>query len=233
LGTDTKPSSQTLSTSDTDLSTVFDHRGVSTSESESIVKQLFTVEKASPPTLRSDILENPVSTKGSLKSQKLEDSPIGDHHVIESRGATFPPLRPSLEQYSPQPIQPNLRLKVVLASGLQKPYIFRYPDPFVLVTIDGKQTMTTAVVRNNLNPVWDEEFDMRVNKESILAIQILDQKDYSKKNLGFLGGFNSRVGDLIDVEKSGYKSVTLALEPPGSGKLLIDLSTSFRTPIPT
>jgi hypothetical protein len=99
---DIKSSPQILPTLDTNLLTVSDHHGVSTSDSESIVQQLFTAENLTPPMLRSDIPVNPLSTKGSLKSQKREDSPIGSHQVVESRGATG--------QYLSFPNQPNLRL---------------------------------------------------------------------------------------------------------------------------
>jgi len=38
----------------------------------------------------------------------------------------------------------------------------------------------------------------RANEESILAVQIFDQKKFKKKDQGFLGVINVRVGDVVD-----------------------------------
>jgi hypothetical protein len=42
----------------------------------------------------------------------------------------------------------------------------------------------------------------RVNEDSILAIQIFDQKKFKKKDQGFLGVINVRIG-----EPRGYRSI--------------------------
>lgn len=39
----------------------------------------------------------------------------------------------------------------------------------------------------------------RVTEDSILAIQIFDQKKFKKKDQGFLGVINIRIGDVIDL----------------------------------
>ena len=38
----------------------------------------------------------------------------------------------------------------------------------------------------------------RATEDSILAVQIFDQKKFKKKDQGFLGVINVRVGDVID-----------------------------------
>lgn len=38
----------------------------------------------------------------------------------------------------------------------------------------------------------------RANEDSILAVQIFDQKKFKKKDQGFLGVINVRVGDVVD-----------------------------------
>ena len=40
----------------------------------------------------------------------------------------------------------------------------------------------------------------RVNEDSMLAIQIFDQKKFMKKDQGFLGVINVRVGGVIDLD---------------------------------
>lgn len=43
----------------------------------------------------------------------------------------------------------------------------------------------------------------RAAEESILAIQIFDQKKFKKKDQGFLGVINVRIGSVVDLEVGG------------------------------
>jgi E3 ubiquitin-protein ligase NEDD4 len=51
-------------------------------------------------------------------------------------------------------------LPVVAADSLAKRDVFRLPDPFAVITVDGEQTHTTSVIKKTLNPYWNENFDM-------------------------------------------------------------------------
>ena len=43
----------------------------------------------------------------------------------------------------------------------------------------------------------------RASEESILAIQIFDQKKFKKKDQGFLGVINVRIGTVMDLDIGG------------------------------
>ena len=43
----------------------------------------------------------------------------------------------------------------------------------------------------------------KATEDSILAIQIFDQKKFKKKDQGFLGVINVRVGDVIQLDIGG------------------------------
>lgn len=43
----------------------------------------------------------------------------------------------------------------------------------------------------------------KVTEESILAVQIFDQKKFKKKDQGFLGVVNVRIGNVIDLDAGG------------------------------
>ncbi|KAJ5419734.1 WW/Rsp5/WWP [Penicillium crustosum] len=135
------------------------------------------------------------------------------------------------------PAQPNLRVTIIAADGLYKRDVFRFPDPFAVATVGGEQTHTTSVIKKTLNPYWNEPFDLRVNEDSILAIQIFDQKKFKKKDQGFLGVINVRIGDVIDLSMGGDEMLTRDLKKSNDnlvvhGKLIINLSSNLSTPHP-
>lgn len=50
-----------------------------------------------------------------------------------------------------------------------------------------------------------------MTESSIIAVQIFDQKKFKKKDQGFLGVINIRVGDIIDITLGGDGSSPLVL----------------------
>lgn len=49
----------------------------------------------------------------------------------------------------------------------------------------------------------DDSTDRRATDESILAVQIFDQKKFKKKDQGFLGVVNVRIGSVLDLDVGG------------------------------
>ncbi|KAI9851482.1 MAG: hypothetical protein M1838_003557 [Thelocarpon superellum] len=134
------------------------------------------------------------------------------------------------------PARENLRVTIIAADGLYKRDVFRFPDPFAVATLGGEQTKTTSVIKKTLNPYWNESFDMRASDDSILAVQIFDQKKFKKKDQGFLGVINVRVGSVLDLDIGGDEMLTRDLKKSNDnlvvhGKLIINLSTNLSTPI--
>ncbi|KAJ3272680.1 hypothetical protein HDV01_005316 [Terramyces sp. JEL0728] len=126
----------------------------------------------------------------------------------------------------------RIRLTVVSANGLYKRDVFRLPDPFAVVTIDGEQTHSTGSVKKTLNPYWNETFDLNVKNTSILTVQIFDQRKWKKdKNQGFLGVINVTIGQIMDVGVAGDEMIKMDLKKSNSGdsvtgSLDIRISTS-------
>lgn len=55
----------------------------------------------------------------------------------------------------------------------------------------------------------------RASEDSVLAIQIFDQKKFKKKDQGFLGVINVRVGDVIqDMDIGGDGKQSFFTKPP-------------------
>ncbi|KIH88107.1 E3 ubiquitin-protein ligase NEDD4 [Sporothrix brasiliensis 5110] len=129
----------------------------------------------------------------------------------------------------------NIHL-VIAADGLYKRDVFRFPDPFAVATINSEQTKTTAVCKRTLNPYWNESFDFRVNEDSILAVQVFDQRKFKKKDQGFLGVVNIRVGDSVELlAESDDQMLAPDLKKSTDnlvvhGKLILNLSTDLTSP---
>ncbi len=95
---------------------------------------------------------------------------------------------------------------MISASELYKKEIFRNPDPFAVVTyyffnvsVNGEQTHSTSVVKKTLNPYWNESFVLEATPESVLTIQIFDQKKWKKdRNQGFLGVVNLPLSNFLN-----------------------------------
>ncbi|KAK6457348.1 uncharacterized protein RJT20DRAFT_39621 [Scheffersomyces xylosifermentans] len=125
-----------------------------------------------------------------------------------------------------------INVKVVAAESLYKRDVFRQPDPFAVITVDGSQTKTTKTAKKTLNPYWNESFNFTALEDSILVIQVFDQKKFKKKDQGFLGVVNVRIGDVIDLElPSSEETITRDLKKSNenlavSGKIIVVISHS-------
>ncbi|KAK1654452.1 HECT-domain-containing protein [Colletotrichum phormii] len=132
--------------------------------------------------------------------------------------------------------KPNLRVTIIAADGLYKRDVFRFPDPFAVITVNGDQTKTTSAQKRTLNPYWNESFDLNVNEDTILAVQVFDQKKFKKKDQGFLGVINVRIGDVIELAPDADdQMLTRDLKKSTDnlvvhGKLIVNLSTNLTTP---
>ncbi len=109
--------------------------------------------------------------------------------------------------------------------------MFRLPDPFAVITVDGEQTKTTSVIKKTLNPYWNESFSLGVNSNSTFTIQIFDQKKWKKEeNQGFLGLVNILMSDVFDIDnEEGDEILTLDLKKGSnnthvSGKIVLSIT---------
>ncbi|CCE62744.1 hypothetical protein TPHA_0D01030 [Tetrapisispora phaffii CBS 4417] len=129
----------------------------------------------------------------------------------------------------------SISVKLVAAESLYKRDVFRSPDPFAVLTIDGYQTKSTTAAKKTLNPYWNETFKFKdVNENSILTVQVFDQKKFKKKDQGFLGVINIKITDVLNLDSndtynSNEETITRDLKKSNdnmavSGRLIVVLS---------
>ncbi len=77
------------------------------------------------------------------------------------------------------------------------------PDPFAVLTVDGEQTVTTSVIERAISPYWNDNFVFNINPQSILAVQLFDQKKFKEADQGFLGVVNVSIANVFDIDRGG------------------------------
>ena len=101
---------------------------------------------------------------------------------------------------------------------------------FFFKSVDGAQTHSTSVIKRTLNPYWNEPFQLSVKSDSVIAVQIFDQRRWKKdQNQGFLGVVNVQAGAVFNLDTGGDEMVHLDLKKSNSkdavtGRLILRLS---------
>ncbi|KAJ1936268.1 hypothetical protein GGF37_005678, partial [Kickxella alabastrina] len=130
----------------------------------------------------------------------------------------------------------TLKVTVLAADNLYKRELFRLPDPFVVLTVDGAQTLTTKALKRTLSPYWNETFEVRVKPTSVITVQVFDQRKFKKQGQGFLGVINVQISQHIDVEVGGEAMVTQDLKnsnhnEPVQGRLILQFNVPVDQPV--
>ncbi|XP_059651512.1 calcium-dependent lipid-binding protein [Cornus florida] len=105
--------------------------------------------------------------------------------------------------------QGNLTVTVVKANDLKNMEMIGKSDPYVVVYIRPLFKVKTKVVDNNLNPVWDQTFELIAEDKETqsLIIEVFDEDIGGDKRLGMVKL------PLIELEAEKLKEVELRLLP--------------------
>lgn len=123
----------------------------------------------------------------------------------------------------------KIRVTVLCARNLAKRDIFRLPDPFVRVSVDGSgQTHSTDSCKNTLDPKWNQHYDLYLSKSDAVTISVWNDKKVHKKNgAGFLGCVRLLGAAINRLKDTGYQRLDLvpdAANPlPVKGQIVVSL----------
>ncbi|KAJ3411380.1 hypothetical protein HDV05_002305 [Chytridiales sp. JEL 0842] len=108
---------------------------------------------------------------------------------------------------------------------------------FIRYSIDNVQIHKTAAIKKNINPYWNESVTTTLSPQSVIRVDIYDNKLYSRSaDTGFLGRSVLPAGTTLDFNKLGEQIITRELMNIGhtevvSGK--VTLSFILSAPKPT
>ncbi|KAL3273220.1 hypothetical protein HHI36_014674 [Cryptolaemus montrouzieri] len=124
----------------------------------------------------------------------------------------------------------KIRLTILCARNLVRKDLFRYPDPFAKISVDGSgQCHSTETIKNTLEPKWNSHYDLYIGKNDTITISVWNHRKVIKKHgSGFLGCVKI-VNSLIQrLKDTGYQCLDLGKasiedSEPVKGQVIISL----------
>ncbi|GLG98749.1 E3 ubiquitin-protein ligase Smurf1 [Gryllus bimaculatus] len=83
----------------------------------------------------------------------------------------------------------KIRLTIICARNLARKDLFRLPDPFAKISVDGSgQCHSTDTCKATLDPKWNQHYDLYIGKGDGITISVWNhRKIHKKQGGGFLG----------------------------------------------
>jgi E3 ubiquitin ligase SMURF1/2 len=132
----------------------------------------------------------------------------------------------------------KIRVTILCARNLAKRDLFRLPDPFVKVSVDGTgQTHATDSCKNTLDPKWNQHYDLYIGKADAITISVWnDKKVHKNRNnggsggggaTGFLGCVRLHANAIHRLKDTGYQRLDLVSDNnnplPVKGQIVVSL----------
>uniref|UniRef100_A0A8D8YJU2 E3 ubiquitin-protein ligase SMURF1 n=1 Tax=Cacopsylla melanoneura TaxID=428564 RepID=A0A8D8YJU2_9HEMI len=102
----------------------------------------------------------------------------------------------------------KIRLTVLCARNLARKDLFRLPDPFAKISVDGSgQCHSTEPVKATLDPKWNQHYDLYIGKGDGITISVWNHKKIHKKQggAGFLGCVRILANTIQRLKDTGCK----------------------------
>lgn len=111
-----------------------------------------------------------------------------------------------------------MRLTILCARNLVRRDLFRLPDPFAKIAVDGSgQVYSTNAVKATLDPKWNTHYDLYLTKGDGITISVWNQrKVHKRQGSGFLGCVRIQPSTVHKLKDTGYQCLELCED--GSGE---------------
>ncbi|XP_031829010.1 SMAD specific E3 ubiquitin protein ligase [Nomia melanderi] len=105
----------------------------------------------------------------------------------------------------------KIRLTILCARNLARKDLFRLPDPFAKITVDGSgQCHSTDTCKATLDPKWNQHYDLYIGKNDGITISVWNHKKiHKKKGGGFLGCVRILSNTIQRLKDTGYQRLDL------------------------
>ncbi|XP_045497074.1 E3 ubiquitin-protein ligase SMURF2 [Colias croceus] len=124
----------------------------------------------------------------------------------------------------------KIRLTILCARNLVRRDLFRLPDPFAKISVDGSgQVYSTNAVKATLDPKWNTHYDLYLTKGDGITISIWNQrKVHKRQGSGFLGCVRIQSSTVHKLKDTGYQCLELCEDNSGEacgvkGQVIVSL----------
>ncbi|XP_050561006.1 E3 ubiquitin-protein ligase SMURF1 [Spodoptera frugiperda] len=124
----------------------------------------------------------------------------------------------------------KIRLTILCARNLVRRDLFRLPDPFAKISVDGSgQVYSTNTVKATLDPKWNTHYDLYLTKGDGITISVWNQrKVHKRQGSGFLGCVRIQPSTVHKLKDTGYQCLELCEEGTGEtcgvrGQVIVSL----------
>ncbi|XP_050098787.1 E3 ubiquitin-protein ligase Smurf1 [Anopheles aquasalis] len=131
-------------------------------------------------------------------------------------------------EYSRRNGTQKIRITILCARNLARKDLFRLPDPFAKITVEGtRQEYTTEICKASLDPRWNSYYDLFLGKNDNIIIAIYNQRKMHKRQ-GFLGCVRIAASSIQLLRDTGYQRLELVKRTqddpdPVKGQIIVSL----------
>ncbi|XP_032589924.1 E3 ubiquitin-protein ligase Smurf1 [Drosophila grimshawi] len=116
--------------------------------------------------------------------------------------------------------QHKIRITLLCARNLARKDLFRLPDPFARVQVDGTgQTYNTEISKSSLDPKWNAHYDLFLGRGDSITITVFNQRKIHKGG-GFLGCVRIPAVTIQSLKGTGFQRLDLGKHSPDDDELV-------------
>uniref|UniRef100_U5EYM0 E3 ubiquitin-protein ligase SMURF1 n=1 Tax=Corethrella appendiculata TaxID=1370023 RepID=U5EYM0_9DIPT len=123
----------------------------------------------------------------------------------------------------------KIRITILCARNLARKDIFRLPDTFAKISVDGTaQVYSTDIHKASLDPKWNTHYDLYLGRTDGITISIWNHRKINKKQGGFLGCVRIVAATIQRLKDTGYQRLDLVKNSvddtdPVKGQIIVSL----------